>query len=99
MKTEDTIEVEQTEGSSAGYRVFRVANHPGAETSDPTGTNDNQSAGFSEVQSMQAAGVLVYAPAGAEYSWNLEQAADMKVEISGSNPTTTEMNLPTSTSA
>ena len=25
MKTEDTIEVEQTEGSSAGYRVFRVA--------------------------------------------------------------------------
>lgn len=72
-------------------------NHPGAETSDPTGTNDNQSAGFSEVQSMQAAGVLVYAPAGAEYSWNLEQAADMKVEISGSNPTTTEMNLPKGT--
>ena len=34
---------------------------------------------FSEVQSMQAAGILAYAPTGAHYSWTLEQAADLWV--------------------
>lgn len=47
------------------------------ESSDPMGNTDNNPAGFSEVQSVQAGGVLVYAPTDAHYTWNLEQATDM----------------------
>ena len=39
----------------------------------------NQPAEFSEVQAMQAAGVLVYAPENAKYTWTLEQNSEMKV--------------------
>ena len=40
---------------------------------------NNAPAAFSEVQSMQAAGILAYAPTGAKYSWTLEQAEDLYV--------------------
>lgn len=60
-------------------------NHDVHETADPMGSTDNAPAGFSEVQSMQAAGVLVYAPANAKYTWELEQAADL---IVAGDPTT-----------
>lgn len=43
----------------------------------------NVPAMFSEVQSMQSAGVLVYAPDGAKYTWTLEQAADLWVLENG----------------
>ena len=43
---------------------------PNEETNNP--------ATFSEVQSVQAGGVLVYAPTDAQFSWTLEQATEMK---------------------
>lgn len=39
----------------------------------------NQPAAFSEVQAMQAAGVLAYAPDNAVFSWTLEQPATLDV--------------------
>ncbi len=67
--------------------------HEHDDPSDPVGTGDNQYAGFSEVQSMQAGGVLVYAPANAKYTWTLEQASDLIV-----NGTLTQLeNLPKGT--
>jgi len=39
----------------------------------------NIPATFSEVQAVQAGGVLVYAPVGAKYHWNLEQATELPV--------------------
>lgn len=50
------------------------SNHATAPSEDT-----NQPAAFSEVQSMQAAGVLAYAPTDAAYTWVLEQAADLWV--------------------
>ena len=54
------------------------ANHAVAAT-DSTHEETNSPAAFSEVQAMQAAGVLVYAPTNASYTWTLEQAADLWV--------------------
>lgn len=50
----------------------------------PTAPNEetNNPATFSEVQSMQAAGVLVLAPVDAKYTWTMEQAAEMWVRES-----------------
>lgn len=51
---------------------------------DLNGTSNNEEtnapATFSEVQSVQAGGVLVYAPENAAYSWTLEQATTMSVD-------------------
>lgn len=60
----------------------------------------NQKATFSEVQSIQAGGVLVYAPTGAKYHWTLEQATELPVytATSGTTPADTVMeNLPKGT--
>ncbi len=54
----------------------------GTETADPV-SGENTPAQFSEVQSMQAGGVLVYAPAGAAYHWTLEQATELPVYTPG----------------
>ena len=51
----------------------------GQETTEPV-SGENVPAGFSEVQSMMAGGVLVYAPANAAYTWELEQATEMVVQ-------------------
>ena len=53
-------------------------NHGSAATS-PTQEANHDPAAFSEVQSMQAAGVLAYAPDNSKYTWVLEQAADLWV--------------------
>ena len=50
---------------------------------------NNQPAAFSEVQSMQAAGVLAYAPADAKYTWTLEQSAELWVLNNGVRTLTT----------
>lgn len=65
-----------------------------AGSSDASGSLDNSPAGFSEVQSAQAAGVLVYAPANAKYTWELEQAADL---IVNGTPSSTLTNIPKGT--
>lgn len=65
----------------------------GNETADPA-SGENQAAGFSEVQSMMAGGVLVYAPANASYTWELEQATEMKVGTFADNTVT---NVPKGT--
>jgi len=39
----------------------------------------NHPARYSEVQTVQAGGVLVYAPVNAKYHWNLEQATELPV--------------------
>lgn len=49
------------------------------------GEETNQPAAFSEVQSMQAAGVLVYAPKNAKYTWTLEQPTTLNVGTYASN--------------
>lgn len=53
---------------------------------------NNEFAKFSEVQSMQAAGVLVYAPDDASYTWTLEQGTDLWV-YSGANAEPTYTNI------
>ncbi len=50
----------------------------------------NAPARFSEVQSVQAGGELVYAPANAKYTWTLEQATTMPVYSGGA---ATDTNL------
>ena len=67
-------------------------------TSNDEGTNEP--ATFSEVQSIQVGGVLVYAPTGAKYHWTLEQATELPVytAASGTTPADTVMeNLPKGT--
>lgn len=67
-------------------------------TSNDEGTNEP--ATFSEVQSIQAGGVLVYAPTSAKYHWTLEQATELPVytAASGTTPDDTVMeNLPKGT--
>ena len=85
-RTKLGLNYSKTEGSTVTYYKTlsttkinnpQDINNANPESSDIMGTADNQQAGFSEVQSMQAAGVLVYAPANAKYTWNLEQATDM----------------------
>jgi len=51
------------------------------DSAHSTATNEetNNPATFSEVQSVQAGGVLVYAPANAAYHWTLEQATELPV--------------------
>lgn len=68
--------------------------HPGVgnETADPA-SGENQAAGFSEVQSVQAGGVLVYAPDKAKYRWTLEQATEMTIYTSDTDTTGTVTNL------
>ncbi len=62
--------------------------------SDTLDEDTNIPARFSEVQTVQAAGVLVYAPADAYYTWELEQASDMKT-YNGGDPKV--VNLPKGT--
>ncbi|MDO4892081.1 MAG: BsaA family SipW-dependent biofilm matrix protein [Eubacteriales bacterium] len=54
----------------------------------------NAPAAFSEVQSMQAGGVLVYAPNNAGYHWTLEQAAEMFVDVAANTPPSTLVSIP-----
>ena len=61
----------------------------GNETADPA-SGENSPAGFSEVQSMMAGGVLVYAPAEAKYHWTLEQATELPV-LNGTDVTMTNL--------
>lgn len=57
----------------------------------------NQPARLSEVQSMMAGGVLVYAPDKASYRWTLEQATEMKTYTGDGDTTGTVTNLPKGT--
>ena len=59
----------------------------GTETANPV-SGENTPAQFSEVQSMMAGGVLVYAPADASYTWTLEQATELKVGTYTNNTVT-----------
>lgn len=54
------------------------SNNSTGTTHDLTGDGNNDPARFTEVQSVQAGGYLVYAPNGAKYSYKLEQAAEVK---------------------
>ncbi len=53
----------------------------------------NSPATFSEVQSMMAGGVLVYAPANAGYHWTLEQAAELPVYTAASGDTAADTTM------
>lgn len=65
--------------------------NPSNNASSTETTEDNNiPAQFSEVQSVQAGGYLVYAPDNASYEWNLEQATTMSVYNTGS-PVVTDL--------
>lgn len=57
--------------------------HPGTENEET-----NAPGMFSEVQSVQAGGVLVYAPTNAAYHWTLEQATELPVFTAGDSTAT-----------
>ena len=65
------------------------------DSTEPEPEETNQPAQFSEVQSVQAGGVLVYAPANAGYHWTLEQAAELPVYTSATTNgvTTTDVTM------
>lgn len=70
--------------SDSNKNYYRELSTLQRQNSDLNGTtNDetnNQPATFSEVQSVQAGGELVYAPTGAGYHWTLEQQTTMNVD-------------------
>jgi predicted ribosomally synthesized peptide with SipW-like signal peptide len=70
--------------SDSNKNYYRELSTLQRKNSDLNGTtNDeanNQPATFSEVQSVQAGGELVYAPANAGYHWTLEQQTTMNVD-------------------
>ncbi len=53
--------------------------NPNQNSTTPPDEDTNNPAKFSEVQSVQSGGYLVYAPDNAGYSWTLEQATTMSV--------------------
>jgi len=55
-----------------------LANASAGSETKPTVSEENTPAVFSEVQSVQAGGYLVYAPTDAKISWELEQATTLK---------------------
>ena len=64
------------------YRTLktdRIENPGDRPSTEPDDEDTNVPARFSEVQSVQAGGVLAYAPSGAKYHWTLEQAAELPV--------------------
>lgn len=92
-----------TSGGTDTYRYFKTlstekTDNPN-DSAHPSIFNEetNQPARFSEVQSVQAGGVLVYAPNNAGYHWTLEQAAEMFVDVAANTPPSTLVNLPKGT--
>ena len=74
------------------YRTLSTEkiDNPNDHASTQSDSEDNVPAQFSEVQSMMAGGVLVYAPSEATYTWELEQATEMNV-FTGTTPTLTNL--------
>ena len=73
------------------YRTLstkKIDNAKDASHATTTDEDTNQPATFSEVQSVQAGGVLVMAPTNAAYSWTLEQATELKVGTFADNTVT-----------
>jgi predicted ribosomally synthesized peptide with SipW-like signal peptide len=78
-------------GNGVYYRELSQEKIDNAQDSaHATATNEetNNPATFSEVQSMMAGGVLVYAPASAKYHWTLEQATELPVFTAGDSTAT-----------
>lgn len=62
------------------YRTLSTTQRKNPDLNNTSNDEEtNQPATFSEVQSVQAGGVLVMAPENAGYSWTLEQATTMSV--------------------
>lgn len=87
-------------GNGVYYRELSQEKIDNAKDSaHATATNEetNNPATFSEVQSMMAGGVLVYAPAEAKYHWTLEQATELPVFTKGDSaatpPTTDDVTM------
>lgn len=73
-------------GNNVYYRELsqKQIDNPKDEANKTAADEDtNQPATFSEVQSVQAGGVLVYAPEKAGYTWELEQATELPIYTGG----------------
>ncbi len=78
------------------YRTLSTKKISNANDENHAGTlneDTNIPGMFSEVQSMMAGGVLVYAPANAGYHWTLEQAAELPVYTAASGETNADTTM------
>ncbi len=78
------------------YRTLSTKKISNANDENHAGTlneDTNIPGMFSEVQSMMAGGVLVYAPANAGYHWTLEQAAELPVYTAASGDTAADTTM------
>lgn len=78
------------------YRTLSTKKISNANDENHAGTlneDTNVPGMFSEVQSVQAGGVLVYAPTDAKFSWKLEQATEMKTFEGDTDATGTVTNI------
>jgi len=78
------------------YRTLstkKIDNDKDASHATATNEETNSPATFSEVQSVQAGGVLVYAPANAGYHWTLEQAAELPVYTATNGETAADTTM------
>ncbi len=85
-----------TDGKPVYYRTLstkKIDNDKDASHATATDEETNSPATFSEVQSMMAGGVLVYAPTDAKFSWKLEQATEMKTYTGDADATGTVTNI------